>query len=236
MNLNCIVIDDEKPARDQIVEYIDRVPFLNFLQSFNNAIEPLVFINSNKVDVIFLDIEMEDFTGLQFAKTLKEKPHIILTTAYDQYAIEAFDLEVCDYLLKPISFERFLQSVNKVFKLSSKSSTDSESVTDHKNYAFFKVGYKMKRIDFSDILFIEGQRDYLKIITNDGSEMILMSFKEIEDILPGNYFLRVHKSYIIALNKIDSINRNRVYIRDYIIPVGEMFRKIFQDRIETNNI
>lgn len=236
MSLNCIVIDDEKPARDQIIEYIERVPFLNFLQSFNNAIEPLSFINSNKVDIIFLDIEMEDFTGLQFAKTLKEKPHIILTTAYDQYAIEAFNLEVCDYLLKPISFERFLQSVNKVFKLYSKSNVDSENVTDHKNYAFFKVGYKIKRINFSDILFIEGQRDYLKIITVDGSEMILMSFKEIEDILPGNYFLRVHKSYIVALNKIDSINRNRVYIKNNIIPVGEIFRKTFQDRIGSNNL
>lgn len=232
MVLDCIVIDDEKPAREQIAEYIERVPFLNLLASFSNAIQPLDFVNSNKVDIVFLDIEMEDFTGLQFAKTLTKGPQIILTTAYDQYAIEAFDLEVCDYLLKPISFERFLKSVNKVFKIYSNSTQTKEVQSIENNFAFFKVGYKMQRIDFKDILFVEGQRDYLKIHTANARHMTLMSFKDIEEILPKESFMRIHKSFIISIDKIDSIEKNRVYIQDHIIPIGEVFRKIFQDRIE----
>lgn len=232
MVLNCIVIDDEKPARDQIAEYIERVPFLNLLSSFSNAIQPLDFVNSNQVDIVFLDIEMEDFTGLQFAKTLTKGPQIILTTAYDQYAIEAFDLEVCDYLLKPISFERFLKSVNKAFKICRKTNPVKEIQSIENNFAFFKVGYKMQRIDFKDILFIEGQRDYLKIHTLGARYMTLMSFKEIEEILPKEVFMRIHKSYIVSIDKIDSLEKNRVSIQDHIIPVGEVFRKLFQDRIE----
>jgi len=232
MVLNCIVIDDEKPARDQIAEYVERIPFLNLLASFSNAIQPIDYLNSNVVDIIFLDIEMEDFTGLQFAKTLSNGPQIILTTAYDQYAIEAFDLDVCDYLLKPISFERFLKSVNKAYKLKNPTMSHQDTPAPADTYAFFKVGYKMQRIDFKDILFIEGQRDYLKIHTENSRYMTLMSFKDIEELLPSDSFMRVHRSFIISIDKIDSVEKNRIYINDHVIPIGEVFRKIFQDRVE----
>lgn len=228
MKINCIVIDDELPAIEQMEEYISRIPFLNLLISFDNAIEPINFLKSNSVDLVFLDIEMEGFTGLQLIKTLKNQPKIILTTAYDKYAIEAFDLNVSDYLLKPISFERFIKSIDKIFDsfIGTKNITESEPVYK-RDYFFVKTEFRMQRVDFDDILFIEGMNEYLRINTVKERIMTLQNFKNIEENLPDDNFVRVHKSYLVAINKIHSIEKNRIKIGDKIIPISNTYKEAF---------
>lgn len=231
MEIRCIVIDDELPAIKQMEAYISRVPFLKNLGSFNNAIEPISFLKSNSVDVIFLDIEMEDFTGLQFIKSLKTKPHIVLTTAYDQYAVDAFSLDVTDYLLKPISFERFMQSIDKIHDLANPKDSDKSETAYKKDYAFFKTEYRLQRIDFKDILYIEGMREYLRIHTVNERVMTLMNFNDILELLPSTLFARVHKSFIVAIDKIESIERNRIIIGESYIPISETYKDAFYKRI-----
>lgn len=228
MHINCIVIDDELPAIQQMEDYIGRVPFLKLLKSFDNGIEPLTFIQTNPVDVIFLDIEMEGFTGLQLIKTLQHKPKIILTTAYDQYAIKAFDLNVSDYLLKPISFERFMQSIDKLFDYFAKTRQADSAVLQYKrDYFFVKTEFRMQRVDFEDILFIEGMKEYLRIHTKSERIMTLQSFKSLEDILPPENFIRVHKSYMVAINKIKCVEKNRITIGEEIIPISDTYKDSF---------
>ena len=227
MEITCIVIDDEMPAIQQMEAYIDRVPFLKRLASFNNAIEPMGFLKENTVDVIFLDIEMEDFTGLQLINSLKVKPHIILTTAYDQYAVDAFSLDVTDYLLKPISFERFMQAIDKLHDIFLPKQTSIADVEYKKDYAFFKTEYRLQRIDFKDILFVEGMKEYLRIHTVNERIMTLMTFSEILQILPASKFFRVHKSYIVSIDKIDSIERSRIIIGEEYIPISDTYKDAF---------
>lgn len=228
MKINIIIIDDELPAIQQLENYVKRVPFLELLQSFDNAIEPINFLKHQRVDLIFLDIEMDNFTGLQFIKTLTHKPKIILTTAYDQYAIEAFNLNVTDYLLKPISFERFLQSVDKVYDTLSESQSYEENTEKYKrDYTFLKTEFRLQRVDFKDIMFIMGQKEYLQVHTQNERIMTLMNFKEMESILPEEEFVRVHKSYIVSISKIENIEKHRIYIGKEIIPIGESYREHF---------
>jgi two-component system, LytTR family, response regulator len=237
MKIRCVAVDDEHPALVQIEEYISRIPFLILQASFDNAFDTLEFLKSNEVDLMFLDIEMEGLTGIQLLNVLKTKPKIVITTAYDQYAIKAFDLDVSDYLLKPISFERFLQSVDKVFEqISSKTQPNTSQVkseTTDRNFIFVKTEYRMQRVNFDDILFIEGMKEYLLIYTNQEKKILtLLSFKKMEEMLPGSNFARVHKSYIVALDKIESIERNRIKIGNKLIPVGDSYSKMFYSLLE----
>ena len=232
MMINCVAIDDEPPALAQMEDYISRVPFLNLSGSFDNAFDALEFLKSNEVDLLFLDIEMEGFSGIQLLNILKKRPRVVLTTAYDQYALKAFDLDVTDYLLKPISFERFVQAVEKVFDSISKTKpVQAPSVnfneTPERNYIFIKTEYRMQRVDFKDILYIEGLKEYLLIFTTHGKIITLQSFKRMEEMLPSKDFARVHKSYIVALDKIVSIERNRIKINDKLIPIGDSYSKMF---------
>ena len=228
MKINCIVIDDELPAIEQMEEYISRIPFLHLLGSFDNTIEPVNFLKSNSVDLIFLDIEMEGFTGLQLIKTLQHKPKIILTTAYDQYAIEAFELNVSDYLLKPFSFERFMKSIDKIFdSFVLVKGSNTEEPQYKRNYFFVKTEFRMQRVDFEDILFIEGMSEYLRINTNKERIMTLQNFKSIEESLPSENFVRVHKSYLVAIDKIESVEKNRIKIGDKLIPVSNTYKDAF---------
>ena len=240
MIIKCIAIDDEPPALKQIQDYIGKVPFLSVEESFLNAIEPISYLRENQVDLIFLDIEMEDFTGIQFIKTLKNPPKIILTTAYDQYAIEAFDLKVNDYLLKPISFERFLQAVDKVYAELAKErlSTQPEATTfspPKRDYIFVKTEYRIDRIDLRNILFIEGMREYLRIHTTEGKVMTLQSFKNMLSLLPET-FVRVHNSYVVSMDKIESIERQRIKIGDHMIPISETYKSSFFDLLKKRNM
>lgn len=228
MKLKCIVVDDELPATEQMQEYIGRVPFLELLHCFDNAIEPINFLKHKNVDIIFLDIEMEGFTGLQLIKTLKNAPKIVLTTAYDAYALDAFNLNVCDYLLKPISFERFIQAVDKIFdSLANEYSASANEPLYKRDYFFVKTEFRIQRVDFDDILFIEGMKEYLRIHTVKERIMTLQSFSAMEKNLPANNFVRVHKSYIVAVNKIDCIEKNRIIIADKTIPISESYKEAF---------
>lgn len=243
MKITCIAIDDEPLALDIIRDYCMKVPFLNLIRTFNNAVESVEFIRNNKIDLIFLDIQMEELTGIQLLNALKTKPYVIFTTAYDSYAIQGFELDVMDYMLKPISFERFLKGADKVYEkmqsdLKSKPASQDTVITSAPGEPFFfvKTETRIEKVRFADVLYIEGMGDYWRIITPQKKIMSLLNFKKLEEILPQNQFVRVHKSFIIALDKIDNVERNRIKIADRLIPVSETFRKTFFDLIEKRKI
>ena len=231
--IKCIAVDDEPPALRQMEEYISKVPYLNLLATFDNAIDSMNYLKENQVDLVFLDIQMENLSGIQFLKLLKDKPRIILTTAYDSYALEAFDLEVDDYLLKPISFERFLKSTEKIHKKAAvekqSNSTVTNELSENRDYFFVKTEFRVERIDFNDILYIEGLKEYLVIYCNEKKILTLQSFKNILENLPSSNFIRVHKSYIVALNKIISVERNHILLEFSYCCQGELFSLIFED-------
>ena len=232
MNIKCIAADDEPLALDIIREYISRVPFLNLRETFNDGISALEYLTSNSVDLIFLDIEMGGLTGTQLLKTLQDKPKVIMTTAYRKYAVDAFDLDVTDYLVKPFSFERFLKAVEKVCNSLKDNAAEHRSGNALKDYFFVKSGYKMLKVNFNDILFIEGLSEYIIIKTVNANIITLQSFKNIEKTLPENEFIRIHKSYMIAVNKIESIEGQYIKIANKELPIGNKYRKSFFEMIE----
>jgi two-component system, LytTR family, response regulator len=240
MKINCIAVDDEPLALDIIRDYCAKVPFLNLLQTFDNAIETLEYLRNNRVDLILLDIQMEELTGIQLLNALKAKPYVILTTAYDNYALQGFDLDVTDYLLKPISFERFIKGLNKVYDRMQKEATvPSETkgtthpyeITD-KDYFFVKTATQIEKVTTSEVLYVEGMGDYWRIVTKNKRIMTLMNAHGIEDVLPEPQFCRVHRSYFVAISKIESVERKHIKIADQRIPVGDTYQKNFFDIIE----
>jgi len=237
MELKCIAIDDEPLALEIITAYIEKVPFLNLLMTFDNAIDAIDFIKKTKVDLMFLDIEMESLSGIEMIHALKERPEVIFTTAFDRYAVEGFELDAADYLLKPISFERFVKSVDKLYNKLNPQTKKPENhnsplkVSSSGNYIFVKTENRLQKVAFSEILFIEGQGDYLKIVTPTAKIMTLQNFKKFEDTLPPENFIRVHKSYLVAINKIESISRNRIKIGNVLIPVSDSYKNSFYEAI-----
>jgi two-component system, LytTR family, response regulator len=243
MKINCIAIDDEPLALEIISDYVERFPFLNLLATFTSATESISFIKQNKIDLIFLDIQMEELTGIQLLNIINPHPHVIFTTAYDSYALQGYELDVIDYLLKPFSFERFAKAVDKAYEKiiinKTPTSTGSNEVQNEKqkdSYIFIKADSKMRKIELNDILYIEGQGDYLKIVTNKERIMALLNFKKIEEILPDERFIRVHKSYIIAVDKIEYVEKSRIKIADQLIPVSDTYKKHFQHIIGKHGI
>jgi two-component system, LytTR family, response regulator len=241
VKISCIAIDDEPLALDIIKDYTEKVPFLELQATFDNAMDSLEYLRKNSVDLLFLDIQMEELTGIQLLNILKEKPFVIFTTAYDRFAVKGFELDAIDYLLKPISFERFIKAVDKVYdRLERKNEQpilkETVSHTLSEDYFFVKTEFHLEKLKFSDILYIEGMGDYLMIHTSAKKIMTLHSFKKAEDILPEGNFCRVHKSYLVALDKIESIERNRIKIGSTLIPISETYRKIFFDRIEKRGL
>ena len=237
MELNCIAIDDEPLALEIIQDYIKRVPFLKLLRTFDNAIDCIDFLKNNKVDLMFLDIEMESLTGIQLINALKVRPEVIFITAYDSYAIEGFELEAADYLLKPVSFERFVKSADRVYnKIFSRegvkmSSGHSPEMHATGRYIFVKTENRLQKIPVDDILYVEGQGDYLRIYARTMKVMTLQNFKKIESVLPESNFIRVHKSYLVALDKIENVTRNRIKIGDKLIPVSDSYKNAFYDKL-----
>lgn len=216
MSINCIVVDDTPLAVEKLEGFIKQIPLLNHSKSFNSGIEAISFMKTNPVDLVFLDIQMEQFSGLQFLESLQNRPKIIIVSAYSQYAVNGFDYSVADYLLKPFSFERFLKAIDKV--------QNDLGIKQQKDYMFVKTEYRMERINFSDILYIEGQGAYLRIITQKAKIMTLLNFQSMESLLPSDNFIRVHKSFIVAMNKIENIERNIIKIEDQRIPIGLSYR------------
>jgi two-component system, LytTR family, response regulator len=241
MKMNCIAVDDEILALKKIKRYAEKVDYLNLLGTFDSALSTLSFLRENKVDLIFLDIQMDEFTGIQLLETMKNPPYIILTTAFDEYALKAYELDVVDYLLKPIPFERFVKSVEKVYArylkdVAGKVRTAQPEIVLHQpEFTFIKSGNKTVKVYFDKILYIEGMRDYLMIRTEDSKIMTLQNFKTIQNVLDPVKFLRVHKSYIIAIDKIDYIENNAVKIKDKYIPVSNTYKISFFNLLNQKN-
>jgi DNA-binding LytR/AlgR family response regulator len=218
--VNCIIVEDEPLAVERLREYIQRVSFLNLLETFNNAVGVVEFLSRTEVDLMFLDVEMEGLTGIQLLETLKRRPEVVLTTAYEAYALKGFDLSVADYLLKPFSFQRFLEAVSKV----SQKVNHPSAVPP---YVFIKNEYRLEKIFTNEILFIEGMGDYRQIHTLTKKIMTLQTFTELEGILAGHGFCRVHKSFIVSLSKIEFIERDRIRIGKELIPISETYKDNF---------
>jgi two-component system, LytTR family, response regulator len=235
MKINCIAIDDEPLALDIIKEYCSKISYLNLMETFTSPLNSIEYLKSNKIDLIFLDIQMEQLTGIQLLNVIKSKPMVIFTTAYDSFAVMGYELDAVDYLLKPISFERFLKSTSKAYEKLQPESFEKTVVVNESckhDYFFIRTDAKMQKVNMSDVHYIEGQSDYLKIVTNQDRFMTLMNFKSMEDILPADQFIRVHKSYMVALSKIQFVERNRIKILDQYIPIGESYRIQFFKAIE----
>ncbi len=200
-------------------------------RTFDNSIEAMAWLRENQTDLIFLDIQMELLTGIQFLEATGTTSKIIITSAYDQYAIKGFELNVSDYLLKPFSFQRFVQAVNKVMEYYSQNQNNSATLQSGESFIFVKTEYRLERVDIDQILYIEGMKDYLRIVCRDKKIMTLQSFSKLEESLPSKKFCRVHKSYIVSIDKIKSIERNVIVIADQRIPVSNTYRESFFSRI-----
>lgn len=234
--ISCIAIDDEPLALGLIVSHIKKTPFLELLADFDNPIDASDFLQNNKVELIFLDINMPDLTGVEFARTLNEDCKVIFTTAYEKYAIEGFQLHALDYLLKPISYEVFANSVKhakQYFDLLG-SGTMSKQIQADENYLFIKADYQIHRIEFTDILYFEGLKDYVKLYTESSSKPIVFhaTMKSIEEKLPNDRFMRIHRSFIISLNKVKTIERDRILFRDIRIPISKQYKPLFDEFIK----
>jgi DNA-binding LytR/AlgR family response regulator len=241
MKINCIAVDDEPLALDILKAYCAKVPFLNLQHTFTNAIDTLEYLRENTIDLMFLDIQMEDLTGIQLLNSMHQKPNVILTTAYDNYALQGFELDVADYMLKPISFERFVRGVNKVCERMQKESPEhggekievaSSPDGGGNSYFFVKTETRIEKVEISDVMYVEGMGDYWRIVTRARRIMTLMNAKRIEDILKEPQFCRVHKSYFVAIDKIEFVERKHIKIGDERIPISDTYQKNFFDLIE----
>ena len=237
--IRCLVVDDEPLALDILEDYISKVPFLTLVKTTTSAIEGLSLVQNDAIDLVFLDVQMPELTGIQFLKIINGKCDVILTTAYSQYALDGYALDVVDYLLKPIAFDRFYKAAQKVLQSSGNTNSSAPevlSVQKNHDFIFVKTEHKIQKIYLDDILYIEGLKDYISIFTRSERIITLQNMKKMEESLPSKSFIRVHKSYIIALGKIESIERSRIQIGEKIIPIGDTYREYFFKQIENKNI
>lgn len=235
--MKCVIIDDEPLAVDLIKEFVSKVESLELVHTFNNAIDAISIINQSNVDLIFLDIEMPHFSGIDFLNAIDKKPLVIFTTAYENYAVEGFNLGAVDYLVKPIPFNRFLKSVTRAQQLFNPQNiaTQSNPITapeiEH-DFMFVRAEYENVKINFADILYIEGLKDYVKIYTADNKYILtLISLIKLETILCNKGFSRIHRSYIINIKHVKSIQKNKVIIADKRIPISESYKNSFFEKI-----
>ncbi len=225
--LRCIAVDDEPLALEVLESYIRKVPSLRLVGLCGGALEAICVLSPGAVDLVFLDVDMPDLTGTQLLRTLKHPPLVVFTTAYPDYALEGFELDAVDYLLKPIPFDRFLRAVNKAQERLHPPAAPAAVApppASEPNFIFVKTEYKTLRVDLDDILYVEGLKDYVLIHTRQKKIITLLSLNKMVEKLPPTHFLRVHRSFIVAVNKMDSIERNRIRIGDAEIPVGDLYR------------
>lgn len=225
----CIIIEDEPLALEKTRDFVIKVPFLNLSATFDNALTGLTYLNNNKVDLLFLDINMDELSGIELLESTKIASQVIITTAYQEYALKGYELRITDYLLKPFTFNRFLQAVNKaqeniVFRNSGAAP----------DFIFVKTENRLEKIMLNEIIYIEGMRDYRRIHTINKKIMTLQNFSEFEKLIPSNIVCRVHKSYMIALGKIDSVERSRIKIANQLIPISDTYKELFFKNINTN--
>ncbi|MCU4177523.1 LytR/AlgR family response regulator transcription factor [Carboxylicivirga sp. N1Y90] len=233
MKVRCIIIDDEFPARELLQDFISKFSHLELLGSFKSPLEALPLLQYNQVDLMFLDIQMPDITGIDFLKTLTKKPLVVFTTAYMEYAIEGYELDVLDYLVKPFSFERFMHTINKVAdRLPSRNETNApqaitDTQADSKDYIMVKADHKIYRLKFKDILYIEGLREYVTFYCNNEKLVSLDSLRNLEQTLEQHGFIRVHKSYIVNIEKIAAFYGNQLKLDTVskYIPIGKSYKE-----------
>lgn len=232
MNIRCLIIDDEPLAQRVLEKYAEDIPSLEIVRKCNNALEAIEILHQEEIHLLFLDINMPRLSGMDFLKTLKNPPLVIITTAYAEYAIQGYEMDVVDYLMKPFAFDRFLKAVQKAADfLRSRETSHSESQeteNPEERFIFIKSSKKTYKVNLSEILYIEALGDYVKIYTDDRMIVSYQSLKNLESLLPAKSFPRIHKSFIIALSRIDMIEGNQVKIRDRMIPVGTNFKTEFE--------
>jgi two-component system LytT family response regulator len=226
MKLNCIIVEDEPLALERAKGFILKLPFLNLLSTFDNAIEALSFLKNNKVHLLFLDINMDGLSGIELLESSTIDSQVIITTAYQEYALKGFDLQVSDYLLKPYTFERFVQAVDRVQHNLERNNNPHE-----KEFFFVKTEYRLEKIFFNDVLYIEGMKDYRKIHITGKHIMTLQTFNDFEREIAPSLICRVHKSFMVSLAKIESIERDRIKIRNTLIPISDTYRETFYELI-----
>ncbi|WP_268846512.1 LytR/AlgR family response regulator transcription factor [Flavobacterium aestivum] len=231
MKIKCVLIDDEPLAIKVLLNYFENFSDFEVIGTFNNPLEGLEFINTNSTDVVFLDINMPMMTGFELISLLEKKARIIITTAFREFAAESYDLEVLDYLVKPIPLPRFIKSIHKIeadFNLKNNIKIDNHRIEPH---IFIKVDKKMVKINIDEILFIEGMKEYIKVVTTDKTYITHKSLTSLTEEMPADRFMRIHKSYTIALDKVKSIEGNRIHIHSYTIPIGRNYSKDVKIRI-----
>lgn len=234
MKISCLIVDDEPLARNLLREYVNKLPFLDLRGTCSNAMEALEQLRKDTVDLVFLDIQMPEITGISFLKSLQKKPMVIFTTAYSEYAIESYELDVADYLLKPITFERFLKAVDKASqRLTAVAGPDNQSTPQVSgDFLFVKDGSKLVKVRWKDILYIEGLKDYVTIHTREQKIVTLLRLKALESQLPPDKFFRIHNSYIVSLEGIDVIHKNDVQVGKIMLPVSETYKKGFREFVD----
>ena len=235
MTIRCLAIDDEPLAVKKIASYIQKTPFLELVGECRNAFEAIDLLNQSEVQLLFVDINMPELNGMEFVKSLTNKPYIVFTTAYSEYAVEGFKVEAVDYLLKPVDYASFLKAANKVKALINlKTAGTVETASTSPEHLFVKSEYKLVRIELDDITYIESQHEYIKInLVNHKPVMTMVSMKAIEDQLPADRFMRVHRSFIVNLKKITTIERNRILFDDKVlVPVSDHYKDKFQKYID----
>ncbi len=234
--IRCIAIDDEPLALRQITGYIEKTPYLQLIGGFTSAIKAIEFLHENDIDLMFVDINMPDISGLELVKSLSSAPKVVFTTAYQEYAYEGFKVDAADYLVKPIGYSDFLSSADKVKERYFTKKESKEVLSKNDQFLFIKSEYKLVRINFNDIKYIEGMRDYIRIhLENQNPIMSLMGIKRTLDYLPEDSFMRVHRSFIVNLNKITVVERGRIiFDSKTFIPISDQYKNQFQEYLDNN--
>ena len=219
---SCIIIEDEPLALNRTRDYVNKIPFLNLCATFENALSGLAYLKNNEVDLLFLDINMDELSGIELLESSKINSQVIITTAYQEYALKGYELNVTDYLIKPFTFNRFLQAVNKAQENISKRIPETAP-----DFIFVKTENRLEKITLNEIIYIEGMRDYRRIHAVTKKIMTLQNFGELEQLIPSNLVCRVHKSFMVAINKIESVERSRIKIADQLIPISDTYKDLF---------
>jgi two-component system, LytTR family, response regulator len=242
--ISCLIVDDEPLARNLLEQYVKKIPFLHLIQTCPDPLVALEVLRENTVDLLFLDIQMPEITGISLLKIMQKKPLVVLTTAYSEYALEGYELDVADYLLKPITFERFLKTIDKISQritptlptaeiISDKTAIEKPYLENTQPFMFVKDGTKLVKVRLSDILYIEGLKDYVSIYTTQQKIVTLQRLKTLETSLPADDFIRIHHSYIVALSAIEVIHKDKVQIGKVFLPVSDTYRKAFKTFIDS---
>jgi DNA-binding LytR/AlgR family response regulator len=241
--MNCIIVDDEPLAQQVIEDYAITIPYLTVIAKCSSAFEAFDILRQKKIDLIFLDIQMPNVSGIDFLNSIEYKPMIIFTTAFSEYALDAFNLNALDYLVKPIPFDRFLKAVNKAFDYFNLKNKNLEPVKENQagpapeKFILVKSEYHTQKVDLNDITYIEGLKDYIKIhLSNSKPVVTLNSLRNMAEKLPADQFVRVHKSFIVSLTRVDSISRNRIIIGETYIPIGDNFKDEFYALLKDRNL